>query len=134
LGNYWNFYWRSNSTFKSKIQEIKRFESKQINKRQRLKWIPSVWIIAEKKHASGSYYILYAIDWKRGGRLSWEGWEHIEDLLQFHIPLKRKAGARKSSSQPCAKVAKKKLGFLKCSMLCWSSCFISHFPENVGHL
>lgn len=81
-----------------------------MNKRQRLKWIPSIWIIAEKKHSSGSYYSLYAIDWKRGGRLSWEGWEgweRLEDLLQFHIPLKRKAGARKSSSQPCAKVAKK---------------------------
>ncbi|MCU6790548.1 hypothetical protein OB236_00270 [Paenibacillus sp. WQ 127069] len=50
---------------------------------------------------------MYAINWKRGGRLSWEGWERLEDLLQFHIPLKRKAGARKSSSQPCAKVAKK---------------------------
>ncbi|MEK3913527.1 hypothetical protein [Paenibacillus sp. FSL H7-0331] len=50
---------------------------------------------------------MYAIAWKRRRRLSWEGWEPLEDLLQFRIPLKRKAGARKSSSQPCAKVAKK---------------------------
>jgi len=78
-----------------------------MNKRQRSKWIPSVWIIAEKKHSSGSYFILYAIDWKRGGRLSWEGWESLEDLMKFQIPLKRKAGAQKSSSQPCAKVTKK---------------------------
>jgi hypothetical protein len=78
-----------------------------MNKRQRLKCIPSIWIIAEKKQSIGSYYSLYAIDWKRGGRFSWEGWEHLEDLLQFHILMKRKAGARKSTSLPCAKVAKK---------------------------
>jgi len=80
-----------------------------MNRRQRKKFIPSTWIIATKQTEAHGYYVLYAIDWKRGGRLSWEGWNQLEDLLQFHIPIKRKAGARKSSSQPAAKIAKRAL-------------------------
>ncbi|MEK4849764.1 hypothetical protein NST04_07835 [Paenibacillus sp. FSL H7-0756] len=77
-----------------------------MNRRQRDKFIPSTWIIAAKQSGVHAYYVLYAIDWKRGGRLSWEGWDQLEDLLQFHIPIKRKAGGRKTSSQPAAKIAK----------------------------
>lgn len=80
-----------------------------MNQRQREKFIPSTWIIATKQTEAHAYYALYAIDWKRGGRLSWEGWNHFEDLLQFHIPIKRKAGGRKSSSQSAAKIAKRAL-------------------------
>ncbi|MFL0377056.1 hypothetical protein [Paenibacillus amylolyticus] len=80
-----------------------------MNRRQRKKFIPSTWIIATKQTEGHAYYALYAIDWKRGGRLSWEGWNRLEDLLQFHIPIKRKAGGRKSSSQPAAKIAKRAL-------------------------
>ncbi|WP_339297873.1 hypothetical protein MKY92_23840 [Paenibacillus sp. FSL R5-0623] len=80
-----------------------------MNQRQRRKFIPSTWIIATKQTEGHAYYALYAIDWKRGGRLSWEGWNRLEDLLQFHIPIKRKARGRKSSSQPAAKIAKRAL-------------------------
>ncbi|WP_339305937.1 hypothetical protein [Paenibacillus sp. FSL R5-0519] len=80
-----------------------------MNRRQRNKLIPSIWIIATKPTEGHVYYALYAIDWKRRGRLSWEGWDHFEDLLQFHIPIKRKAGGRKSSSTPAAKIAKRAL-------------------------
>lgn len=80
-----------------------------MNRRQREKLIPSIWIIATKQTEAHAYYALYAIDWKRGGRLSWEGWNQLEDLLQFHIPIKRKAGGRKSSSTPAAKIAKRAL-------------------------
>ncbi|QOS82371.1 hypothetical protein JNUCC31_08345 [Paenibacillus sp. JNUCC31] len=80
-----------------------------MNRRQRQKMIPSTWIIAIKKTEARKYYVLYAIDWKRGGRLSWEGWESLADLLQFHIPIKRRAGGSKSFSQPAAKIAKKAL-------------------------
>lgn len=80
-----------------------------MNRRQRRKFIPSTWIIATKQTEGRAYYTLYAIDWKRGGRLSWEGWNQLEDLPQFHIPIKRKAGGRKSSSQPAAKIAKRAL-------------------------
>ncbi|OMF65043.1 hypothetical protein MKY66_23925 [Paenibacillus sp. FSL R5-0766] len=78
-----------------------------MNRIQRRKFIPSTWIIATKQTEAHAYYALYAIDWKRGGRLSWEGWNQLEDLLQFHIPIKRKAGGRKSSSQPAAKICEK---------------------------
>ncbi|MGN7415424.1 hypothetical protein [Paenibacillus sp. SAF-068] len=80
-----------------------------MNRRQRDKFISSIWIIAAKQTEAHAYYALYAIDWKRGGRLSWEGWNQLENLLQFHIPIKRKAGGRKSSSQPAAKIAKRAL-------------------------
>lgn len=45
-----------------------------MNRRQREKLIPSIWIMASKQTEGHAYYALYAIDWKRGGRLSWEGW------------------------------------------------------------
>lgn len=61
-----------------------------MNRRQREKLIPSIWIMASKQTEGHAYYALYAIDWKRGGRLSWEGWNHLEDLLQFHIPSNEK--------------------------------------------
>ncbi|WP_025676542.1 hypothetical protein [Paenibacillus massiliensis] len=80
-----------------------------MNRRQRQKYIPSLWIIAEKIHTHGSYFALYAIDWKRGGRLSWEGWQRLEDLLQFRIPLKRRAGGRKLRCQPGSKIVPKAL-------------------------
>ncbi|MFE6077767.1 hypothetical protein ACFVQB_25195 [Paenibacillus sp. NPDC057886] len=80
-----------------------------MNRRQRQKMIPSTWIIAIKQTEARKYYALYAIDWKRGGRLSWEDWNSHTDLLQFHIPIKQKAGGTKSSSQPAAKIAKKAL-------------------------
>ncbi|WFR64800.1 hypothetical protein P9222_12440 [Paenibacillus amylolyticus] len=80
-----------------------------MNRRQREKLIPSIWIIATKQTEARAYYALYAIDWKRGGRLSWEGWNQLEDLLQFHIPIKRKAVGRTSSSTPAAKIAKRAL-------------------------
>ncbi|WP_405153798.1 hypothetical protein [Paenibacillus sp. FSL K6-0108] len=80
-----------------------------MNQRQRQKMIPSTWIIAIKQTEARKYYVLYAIDWKRGARLSWEGWNSLADLLQFHIPIKRKAGGTKSASQPAAKIAKKAL-------------------------
>ncbi|WP_405157822.1 hypothetical protein [Paenibacillus sp. FSL H8-0283] len=78
-----------------------------MNRRQRRKFIPSTWIMATKQTEARAYHALYAIDWKRGGRLSWEGWNQLEDLLQFHIPIKRKAVGRKFSSQPAAKIAKR---------------------------
>lgn len=78
-----------------------------MNRRQRQKMIPSTWIIAIKQTEARKYYVLYAIDWKRGARLSWEGWNNLADLLLFHIPIKRKTGGTKSSSQPAAKIAKK---------------------------
>ncbi|MCM3207098.1 hypothetical protein [Paenibacillus illinoisensis] len=80
-----------------------------MNQRQKQKIIPSSWVIAVKQSGGRDYYALYAIDWKRGGRMSWEGWDRLEDLLQFHIPVRRKAGSRKSASQPAAKIAKKAL-------------------------
>ncbi|MEK4276040.1 hypothetical protein [Paenibacillus sp. FSL R7-0026] len=80
-----------------------------MNRRQQKKFSPSTWIIAAKQTEGRAYYALYAIDWKRGGRLSWEGWNHLEDLLQFHIPIKQIAGGRKSSSMPAAKIAKRAL-------------------------
>lgn len=80
-----------------------------MNRRQLQKTIPSTWIIAIKQIKARKYYVLYAIDWKRGARLSWEGWNSLADLQQFHIPIKRKAGGMKSSSQPAAKIAKKAL-------------------------
>ncbi|SEL71962.1 hypothetical protein [Paenibacillus sp. OK003] len=80
-----------------------------MNQRQCHKMIPSTWIIAIKQTEARKYYALYAIDWKRGARLSWEGWNSLADLLQFHIPIKRKTGGTKSSSQPAAKIAKKAL-------------------------
>lgn len=78
-----------------------------MNRRQRQKMIPSTWIIAIKQTEAHKYYVLYGIDWKRGARLSWEGWNNLADLLQFHIPIKRKTGGSKSSFQPAAKIAKK---------------------------
>lgn len=80
-----------------------------MNQRQRQKMIPSTWIIAIKQTEARKYYALYAIDWKRGARLSWEGWNSLADLQQFHIPIKRKTGGTKSSFQPAAKIAKKAL-------------------------
>ncbi|MEK4664501.1 hypothetical protein MHH93_21715 [Priestia sp. FSL H7-0729] len=80
-----------------------------MNRRQRKKLIPSIWIIATKQTEGHAYYALYAIDWKRGGRLSWEGWSQLEDLLQFHIRIKRKAGGRRTSSISAAKIAKRAL-------------------------
>ncbi|KOY13914.1 hypothetical protein [Paenibacillus xylanivorans] len=80
-----------------------------MNRRQRRKMIPSTWIIAIKQTEARKHYALFAIDWRRGGRLSWEGWNNLADLLQFHIPIKRKAGGTKSSSQPAAKIAKRAL-------------------------
>ncbi|MEC0126202.1 hypothetical protein [Paenibacillus pabuli] len=80
-----------------------------MNQRQRQKMIPSTWIIAIKQIEARKYYALYAIDWKRGARLSWEGWSSLADLLKFHIPIKRKTGGTKSSSKPAAKIAKKAL-------------------------
>ncbi|MEO2206330.1 hypothetical protein ABGV42_21655 [Paenibacillus pabuli] len=80
-----------------------------MNQRQRQKIIPSTWIIAVKQSEGRDYYALYAIDCKRGRRLGWEGWDRLEDLLQFHIPTRRKAGSQKSVSQPAAKIAKKAL-------------------------
>lgn len=44
-----------------------------MNRRQREKFIPSTRIIAAKQSEQNAYYVLYAIDWKRRGRLSWEG-------------------------------------------------------------
>ncbi|MDN4604509.1 hypothetical protein P5G61_25005 [Paenibacillus sp. F6_3S_P_1C] len=80
-----------------------------MNLRQRQKMIPSTWIIAIKQTGARKYCVLYAIDWKRGARLSWEGWNSLDDLLQFYIPIKRKTGGTHSSSQPAAKIAKKAL-------------------------
>lgn len=78
-----------------------------MNKRQLQKIIPSQWIIVEKQTTYSSYYTLYAIDHKRRGRLSWEGWNQLSDLLQSHIPVRRKVGSSQHSAQPCAKIAKK---------------------------
>ncbi|MGQ8874886.1 hypothetical protein [Paenibacillus sp. TSA_86.1] len=81
-----------------------------MNRRQRNKIVPNIWIIAAKRSdTSYNYFALYAIDWKRGARLSWEGWERYEDLLQFQVPIKRKTEGRTVSSQPAAKIAKKAL-------------------------
>ncbi|WP_145049820.1 hypothetical protein [Paenibacillus xylanexedens] len=78
-----------------------------MNKRQQQKIIPSLWIIAERQSEYRPYYVLYAIDWKRAGRLSWEGWDRLDDLLRFHVPIRHKIGSTRSTSQPCAKIAKK---------------------------
>lgn len=78
-----------------------------MNRRQLQKIILSQWIIVEKQTTYCSYYTLYAIDHKRRGRLSWEGWNQLSDLLQFRIPVRRKAGSTRYSSQPYAKIAKK---------------------------
>lgn len=81
-----------------------------MNRRQRNKIVPNIWIIvAKRSHTAHNYFALYAIDWKRGARLSWEGWKRYEDLLQFHVPIKRKVAGRANSSQPAAKIAKKAL-------------------------
>ncbi|WP_145414955.1 hypothetical protein [Paenibacillus xylanexedens] len=81
-----------------------------MNHRQRNKIVPNIWIIAAKRSDTAHHYFaLYAIDWRRGARLSWEGWKRYEDLLQFHVPIKRKVAGRASSSQPAAKIAKKAL-------------------------
>ncbi|GGH61508.1 hypothetical protein GCM10008014_37040 [Paenibacillus silvae] len=80
-----------------------------MNRRQRSKIVPNTWIIAAKQTDSNIYYALYAIDWKRGARLSWEGWKRYEDFLQFHVPFKRKMQGHHTSSQPAAKIAKKAL-------------------------
>lgn len=78
-----------------------------MNRRQLQKIILSQWIIVEKQTTYHSSYALYAIDHKRRARLSWEGWNQLSDLLQFHIPVRCKAGSTQYSSQPCAKIAKK---------------------------
>jgi len=78
-----------------------------MNGRQLQKIIPSQWIIVEKQTTYSSYYTLYAVDYKHKARLSWEGWNQLSDLFQFHIPIRRKVGSRQYSSQPCAKIAKK---------------------------
>ncbi|CAJ1314898.1 hypothetical protein PO903_17405 [Paenibacillus sp. PK4536] len=78
-----------------------------MNQRQAQKIIPATWIMIEKQNNSTSDYILYAIDWKRKARWSWEGWNDLADLLQFNIPVRRKLGSPNYSSQPCAKIAKK---------------------------
>lgn len=81
-----------------------------MNRRQRSKIVPSMWIIAVKHNeTSAIYYSLYAIDWKRGARLSWEGWEDWEEFLQFRVPIRRKMEGRTTSFQPAAKIAKKAL-------------------------
>lgn len=82
-------------------------EGANMNQRQAQKIIPSTWIMIEKQNNSTSDYILYAIDWKRKARWSWEGWNDLADLLQFNIPVRRKLGSPNYSSQPCAKIAKK---------------------------
>lgn len=81
-----------------------------MNRRQRNKIVPNIWIIAAKRSdTADDYFALYAIDWKRGARLSWEGWKRYEEFLQFHVPIKRKVDRRTISSQPAAKIAKKAL-------------------------
>ncbi|MGO4532136.1 hypothetical protein AB4Z30_23900 [Paenibacillus sp. 2TAF8] len=81
-----------------------------MNRRQRNKIVPNIWIIATKcSDTVDNYIALYAMDWKRGARLSWEGWKRYEDVLQFHVPIKRKVEGRANSSQPAAKIAKKAL-------------------------
>lgn len=81
-----------------------------MNRRQCNKIVPNIWIIAAKRSdTADNYFALYAMDWKRGARLSWEGWTRYEDFLQFHVPVKRKVDGRANSSQPAAKIAKKAL-------------------------
>lgn len=78
-----------------------------MNKRQQQKIIPSLWIIAERQSEYRPYFVLYAIDWERASRWSWEGWNNLHDLLQFQVPVRHKIGSTRSTSQPCAKIAKK---------------------------
>ncbi|WP_339274350.1 hypothetical protein MKY59_25135 [Paenibacillus sp. FSL W8-0426] len=78
-----------------------------MNGRQRQKIIPSLWIIVEVQSGEHPFFSLYAVDWKRGGRLCWEGWERLEELLQFHVPIRRKVGSTRTTTEPCAKIAKK---------------------------
>ncbi|MEN1988476.1 hypothetical protein [Paenibacillus hubeiensis] len=78
-----------------------------MNGRQRQKMIPSLWIIVEVRSGEHPFFSLYAVDWKRGGRLSWEGWERLEDLIQFHVPIRRKVGSTRTTTEPSAKIAKK---------------------------
>lgn len=55
-----------------------------MNRRQRNKIVPNIWIIAAKRSDTDhNYFAIYAIDWKRGARLSWEGWTRYEDFCNF---------------------------------------------------
>lgn len=81
-----------------------------MNRRQRNKIIPSEWVIVcrlDKQSATYDRYELWAFDWKRGARMSWEGWTTREELLAFHVPIRRKIGGKAGITIPVAKLAKR---------------------------
>ncbi|MDO3412210.1 hypothetical protein QWJ34_20775 [Saccharibacillus sp. CPCC 101409] len=80
-----------------------------MNKRQRSKWIPSLWLVGVCREQGLQRFTLYAVDFKRGARLSWGEWSDAEELLRFRVPLKTRSGGRRIRHIPFAKLAARRV-------------------------
>jgi len=78
-----------------------------MNQRQQAKIMLQQWLIVECIARTDHRYTLHAIDFQHNGRFSWTGWDNIEKLLQFRIPVRCKTGGSRIRHQHCAKIASK---------------------------